>query len=130
MRKRIVKKVVVYGLILCLVLALGFLACVRHAIVSGLDENIGMAQSAHPHPDDSIAALIDFVDSNEHGIKDRNHAIWALGQLRDDRALSVLEKLYTGGECDHGRALCQYELAKAIDMCKNNTPDILFVTNR
>lgn len=130
MRKRIVKKVIVYGLILCFVLAVGFLACVRHAIVAGLDENIAMAQSAHPHPDDDIAALIEYAESDEHDIKDRNHTVWALGQLCDDRALSVLEKLYTGNECDHDKALCQYELGKAVDMCKNNPPDILFVTNR
>ncbi len=130
MRKVVLRKVIVYGLVLCFVLALGFLACVRHAIVSGLDENIAMAQSAHPHPNDDVAALIEYAESDEHGIKDRNHAVWALGQLRADRALSVLEKLYTGDECDHAGALCQYELAKAIDMCKNNPPDILFVTNR
>ena len=122
MRTTVLRKVIVYGLVLCFVLAVGFLACVRHAIVSGLDEYIAMAQSAHPYPDDNIAALIDFVDSDEHGLRDRNRAVWVLGRLRADRALGVLEKLYTGGECDHAGALCQYELAKAIDMCKNNPP--------
>ncbi len=130
MRTIVLRKVILYGVVLCFVLALGFLACVRHAIVAGLDANIAMAQSAHPHPDDDVAALIGYAESDEHGIKDRNHAVWALGQLRADRALSVLEKLYTDDECDHTGALCQYELAKAIDMCRNNPPDILFVTNR
>ena len=130
MRTTVLRKVILYGLALCFVLALGFLACVRYAIITGLDEHIAVAQSAHPHPGDDVAALIEYANSDEHATKDRNHTVWALGQLRDNRALSVLEKLYTGNECDHDKALCQYELAKAIDMCKNNPPDILFETNR
>ncbi len=130
MRTTALRKVILYGLVLCFVLALGFLAYARHAIVTGLDECIAMAQSAHPHPDDNIAALIDFVDSDEHSLRDRNRAVWALGRLRARQALDVLEEFYIGGECDHDNALCQGELAKAINMCKNNPPDLFFETNR
>jgi len=48
----------------------------------------------------------------------RNHAIWALGQLGDKRALPSLEKLYTGEPCDHSKYVCQYELKKAIKLCR------------
>ena len=130
MDKRMLKKVVVYGLVICFVLGLAFVLFVRQAIVTGLDKDIAMAQSAHPHPGDNIAALIDFVDSDEHGLRDRNRAVWALGRLRAREALGVLEKFYTGGECDHDSRLCQGELSKAIKMCKNNPPDLLFEINR
>ena len=49
----------------------------------------------------------------------KNHVIWILGELRDDRALPGLENLLTGEECDHQRDVCQYELEKAIQKIKD-----------
>ena len=72
-------------------------------------------------PGDRVLALIAYVESPKHTLRDRNRAIWALGQLGDARALPVLEKSYTGRDCDHARALCQYELRKAIRLCRGAT---------
>jgi hypothetical protein len=47
-------------------------------------------------------------------LRERGMAVWALGELRDRRALPVLKAHYTGGKCDHATDLCQYELGKAI----------------
>jgi hypothetical protein len=63
---------------------------------------------------DRVAALIAVVDCDACDLRDRNHAVWALGQLHDKRALPVLHKYYTGKPCDHRRRVCQYELSKAI----------------
>jgi hypothetical protein len=72
-------------------------------------------------PGDEVQALMTMVQSERHGLTERNHAVWALGQLRDKRALPVLEKYYTGGPCDHAHYLCQHELRKAIDSCSHRT---------
>lgn len=73
------------------------------------------------HPGDPVAALTAYVDTSTHGRRERNRAVWALGQLGDPRALPVLEKHYTGGPCQHDRALCQHELAKAIRLCRGGS---------
>jgi hypothetical protein len=65
-------------------------------------------------PGDRVAALLAYVEDTGHPLKDRNRAVWALGQLGDRRALAVLRKHHTGGPCDHRSALCQRELAKGI----------------
>ena len=68
-------------------------------------------------PGDRVAALLAYADSSSHTLSERNRAVWALGQLGDSRALPILEKSLSGGECRHDRELCQYELTKAIRLC-------------
>lgn len=80
-------------------------------------ECCSIAQKAHPHPGDDVAALIDFIDSNSHSLRERNSAVWALGRLRDHKALPALEPFYNGMPCDHDKKLCQHELEKAIRLC-------------
>ena len=70
---------------------------------------------------DRIEALIAVVDCQECTLRDRNHAVWALGQLRDKRALPVLYKYRTGQPCDHFRQICQYEIGKAIRWTEGNS---------
>jgi hypothetical protein len=111
------------SLILCAV-ALGVL---RQRIQSDLDRWCMTAQAAHPHPGDDVAALIDYVRSDTHALRQRNNAVWALGQARDRRALPVLEGYLTGESCDHARDLCQHELGKAVALCKGETPNLLHI---
>jgi HEAT repeat protein len=70
---------------------------------------------------DRIEALIALVDCQSCRIEDRNQAVWALGQLRDKRALPVLYKYRTGKPCDHLRQICQYEISKAIRWTEGNS---------
>ncbi len=105
--------VVVLGLVFA-----GFLALCS-AIGSAV-RNIS-AEALQERSGDRVLALMTYVGSNKHSLRERNHAVWALGQLGDRRALEVLEKYYTGGPCDHKHALCQKELQKAIDLCKGGT---------
>ena len=62
----------------------------------------------------SVEALICRVEDANESLREINHAVWALGQLGDRRALPALRKHYTGQPCDHAKELCQRELAKAI----------------
>ena len=78
-----------------------------------------VAQRAHPHPGDDVAALMDFMISDSHAFRDRTLAVWTLGRLRDARALPALESSYTGEPCVHDTRLCEYELCKAIKLCRD-----------
>lgn len=78
-------------------------------------------------PGDRVPALMAYVESPAHSLRERNRAVWALGQLGDARALPVLEKHFTGRQCEHGRALCQHELRKAIRLCRGNTNMLAFI---
>jgi hypothetical protein len=72
-------------------------------------------------PGDKVEALVQSVQSERHTLHERNRAVWALGRLRDPRALPVLRKYYTGGPCHHDTLLCQSELRKAIALCNGTT---------
>lgn len=68
---------------------------------------------------DCPQALADFLQDEDNSLKDRNSAIWALGQMGDDSALPVLQKYYTGQIPDReplDETLSQYELKKAIKL--------------
>ncbi len=78
------------------------------------------------HPGDKVEALMRYVKSDEYGYdahryRANNHAIWALGQLGDQRALPFLRSLVTGRPCDHETNLCQGEIHKAIEKLENNS---------
>ena len=79
-------------------------------------------------PGDRVPALMAYIESPAHTLSERNRAVWALGQLGDARALPVLEKHFTDRPCEHDRALCQYELRKAIRLCRgaSNLPAFIW----
>lgn len=70
------------------------------------------------HAGDCVEALSAFVEDENNTYKERNSAVWALGQLGDRRALPILKKHYSGEECQHDKFLCQYELKKAIKLAE------------
>jgi len=90
------------------------------AVFCLLEASIGMdvrnySQSAQNRfPGKRVDALIAMVGCESCSMEDRNHAVWALGQLDDVRALAVLEKYYTGKECNHWKDLCQKTLGTAL----------------
>lgn len=66
---------------------------------------------------DCVSALRDLVRDEHRGFRERNDAIWALGQLGDSRAYPVLRSLYTGVIPDReplDTTISQYELRKAV----------------
>ncbi len=101
-------------LVVALVFAAG-LAGIQWSIHVGVRNASDLAVREYP-AGDRVMALVAFVESEDQPMAARNRAVWALGQLRDPRALSVLERHYTGQACDHARGLCQHELKKAIDL--------------
>ena len=124
---RKVRKVLGIGFLVCLVVMVGGLGFLRWDIQGDLDKWCATAQAAHPHPGDDVAALIDYVQSDANSLEDRNHAVWALGQARDERAVPVLKKFFTGKACDHDTDLCQNGLEKAIELADSDSINILAI---
>ena len=110
-----VKRILGYGALSCLAVLLIAFVLICWSIRSGVKEM--SAEAVSQYPGDRVEALMAYVDSDHHSLRQRNRAVWALGQIGDTRALPVLEKYYTGGPCDHANSLCQGELGKAIKAC-------------
>lgn len=73
---------------------------------------------------DCVEALMATLDDEKQGYRTRNHAIWALGQFGDDRALPLLQKYYTANIPDReplDENISQYELKKAMDLTSGGT---------
>jgi hypothetical protein len=68
---------------------------------------------------DCVESLIALLKDENRGFRERNSAIWALGQLGDRRALSALESFYTGNipaKESLDKTISQYELKKAVNL--------------
>lgn len=115
-RFAIAKKVLVYGALTCLALFFFVFVTTCWSIRSSVKEM--STEATKQYPGDRVEALIAYVDSENHSLRQRNRAVWVLGQIGDERALPVLEKFYTGEPCDHDNCLCQRELQTAIKLCK------------
>ena len=75
---------------------LGLLACDGLIIGSYLRSVSRKAQSQFPGK--RVEALIALAQCQSCDRRDRNNAVWALGQLDDQRALPVLESCYAGND--------------------------------
>lgn len=117
----------VTGLLICLIGGVCILGFLRWDIQSDLVKRCTVAQAAHPHSGDHVAALLDYVQSDLHTLEKRNRAVWALGQTRDSRALPILEKYLSGEDCDHAATLCQSEIKKAIALCCPDSLNLLCI---
>ena len=74
------------------------------------------------YPGDRVQALCELVDCQTCSLDERNRAVWALGQLRDARAMPTLTKYYTRQKCNHASDLCQHELQKAVEAIQREYP--------
>lgn len=64
-----------------------------------------------------VGALVSYVVDENNSFESRNSAIWALGQIGDERSIGILEKYYTGNidrRCNRSEELSQLELKRAI----------------
>jgi hypothetical protein len=74
--------------------------------------------------------LIRMLDDNQQSYKNRNDAIWALGQIGNPDSLPVLQKYYTGiipNREPLNKTISQYELKKAINLAKGGTNISAFI---
>jgi hypothetical protein len=91
-----------------------------HAFIGkDVKQNISMAKSLYEgNAEDALIAF--FQDDDNTAIQKTHLAVWTLGQIRSEKALPILKKMYMNdpeGETCYGRhheVICQYELHKAI----------------
>lgn len=110
--KRFIGRAAAIGLVLIAAVLLG------SALLIASGVHAASEAALLERPGDRVLALMAYVESPKHTLRERNRAVWALGQLGDARALPVLEPKFTGRDCDHERDLCQHELRKAIRLCR------------
>lgn len=87
----------------------------------GVKERCLLAQGRYGG--DCVEALSKHIEDENNPYGERNSAIWALGQLGDERALPTLDKYYTGDIPDRepwNEVISQYELSKAIKLSKGS----------
>jgi hypothetical protein len=113
-----IKKVLVYGTLICFTFLFVAYLLICFDIRSSVKEI--SAEATQHYPCDRVEALITYVKSEDQSLRQRNLAVWALGQIGDKHALPVLNQFYTGGPCDHDSRLCQHELQKAIKLCQGS----------
>ncbi|MEJ2501783.1 MAG: hypothetical protein P8177_00465 [Gemmatimonadota bacterium] len=112
------KRFLLWGLVaFAVVLSGGFVAV---SLQIGADVEAISRQAVARYGGDPVDALLVTVDCTDCSLRDRNRAVWALGQLGDGRALAGLRRHHTGQPCDHGRHVCQRELEKAIAMVEGS----------
>jgi hypothetical protein len=120
------KKTIIYVMLIAALLAVCGIYGLRFWVYSDAIDAGREAQIMFPG--DAVEALIARLESDETTVDEKNRAVWALGQMRDARAVPVLEPLTTGESepCDHSRLVCQYELKKALANCRGETFDLVF----
>lgn len=85
----------------------------------GYDVKDKCQDAKHQYGGKCTDALVSLLNDDTRGFRDRNDAIWALGQLGDENALPVLQSYYTGDIPDREPldiVISQYELKKAINL--------------
>jgi len=116
--KDLKRTIIIAGSIVSALLFCFFLV-IRIWIGQGIKERISIAKQQYS----GIAedALIAYMEDSTHTPRERTDvAVWTLGQIRSQKALPLLKKLYTGEPCHHNTELCQYEIHKAIVNIERN----------
>ena len=115
------KRVLFYGLAAIVVIGACILWLTMHWISS--DVRAACYEARQEFGGDCVEALMAYASSAQHTFKERNDAIWALGEIGDKRALPVLEKLLhteklCPSPCNVSTYMCQYSVEKAIRLCE------------
>lgn len=86
------------------------------------------------YQEDCVTSLIKYIQSDNHTIRNRNSAIWALGQLAEKEALLFLYELNKTlpeqKKCSYDDYLCKYEVKKAIKWCEKDNVTSWMYRNR
>lgn len=85
----------------------------------GYDVKKQCSEAKKDYQGDCVESLINLLNDEKRSFRERNSAVWALGQLGDNRALSTLQSYYTGNIPDReplNESISQYELKKAVNL--------------
>ena len=115
-KSKIVKRIMLFG----------YIAVIAGLIVSiwGVTASMKLVaneigeKAANVFHKDNVESLLLLIESGSHSSKEKNDAIWALGVLKDRRALGRLETLLTDKERAPAEKMCTSEIEKAIQKIK------------
>ena len=107
------RKTVVAGLVA--VFLLGALGLVLSVHRIGAAVRATCREAAGEFGGDCMGALAAYAESEQHTFEERNHAIWALGEIGDRRAVLTLERLLRGELIDGNRIpkVCRTGMSRA-----------------
>lgn len=109
------KKILFIAVVSILCLSLVFIIFVYSSLYFEVKKVCLVAQAVYKM--DCIDSLVNVLDADDTTFKQKNDAIWVLGQMADKRSLPVLKNLYTGKIPEReplDKTVSQYELKKAI----------------
>lgn len=122
------KKIIVSTLLLFLII----FSYSLYAIYKDVKANCLKAQDEYKV--DCVGSLIKVVQSENKTFRQKNSAVWALGQLADKKALPFLYELNKSltqqERCAYDGYLCKYEVQKAIRWCESGNVTSWMYRNR
>ena len=104
-------------IITSIVVALGIIFFITTSVIIGLHIRKQCTVARDKYNSACVPSLISTLGDESNDFRTRNDAIWALGQLGDERSAQTLESYYTGKIPDReplDQMISQYELRKAI----------------
>jgi hypothetical protein len=115
MKKPNIKKIVTaIGFITVFGLTILISGSIVRSLRTGIQIDKMVEDATKVYQKDKVESLLLLLDSDRYTLKEKDHAIWVLGNLEDGRALTKLESLVTNEDCNHAENVCQYNLKKAI----------------
>lgn len=117
------KKILKYFSFILLIVFLsliGFILTIYLVLFFEVRDICGKAQKEYKS--DCTSSLLKILDSSDKSIKEKNDAIWAMGQLADKRALSKLEYMFVADYPEKeplDEVISNYEIEKAIRWIQN-----------
>ena len=116
MKKTTLRKFILSVILIGLVAFIILFAISLSMIFSGVKSICEIASNKFEN--DNVEALISLIESDEFSFKQKNKAIWALGQIGDRKALPLLRKLDTDEiqkkPLNSNKYIVQYSVEKAI----------------
>lgn len=125
-KKKIVagKKISFFHLVPFILLFLFFVFFLVTSIIIGLEVKENCKKATNIYQKGCNTSLILLLNDKNRSFKDRNSAIWALGQLGRKESLPELVKYYNGNISPRESLfdnISQYELKKAINLTSGGT---------
>jgi hypothetical protein len=113
------RKLLLFLTVALILFGIGGVLILKLSIKSDVKANIQLAQQKYAGTPEE--ALIAFLEDDSNSKVEQTHiAVWTLGQIESEKALSILQRYYKedpeGETCykNHHLVLFQYELYKAI----------------
>ncbi|HEX38366.1 MAG TPA: hypothetical protein ENG70_05910 [Candidatus Cloacimonetes bacterium] len=130
MDKRKLKKIIIILSIIVVFFIIFSIVVSYHAIYTGVKRIC--VEAKQEYGQDCVNSLARFIKSDEHTIKKKTHAIWALGQLADARAITYLKEFQKKFDCedDSKKSKICYEILKALKWCEQGNATSWMYKNR